>query len=80
MQIQVDIGFEELLKAVERLPEDQRLRFKEVLENRKVKRKEKVAKPDESIEAFLLRGPTFSEEQIKAIEATQKALNRWRKK
>lgn len=80
MQFQVDIGFEELLKAVENLPEDQRLRFKEVLENKPVKLKEKVTKPEESIEAFLLRGPTFSEEQIKAIEETQKALNRWQKK
>lgn len=34
---------------------------------------------DSSLEDFLLSAPTFSENQIKTIEETRKAIDQWRK-
>ena len=74
MQIQVDIGFEELVKAVEKLPEDQRLRLKEVLEENSAKSRK------ERLRGLLLNGPTLSEDQIQIMEENRKAIRRWRTK
>ncbi|AMR34330.1 hypothetical protein A0256_24190 [Mucilaginibacter sp. PAMC 26640] len=81
MQFQVEIGFDELLERVKKLPKEQILRFKNELDANQIRLTENAIKTDtEDLEAFLLRGPTFSEEQIQIIEETQKAVNKWRKK
>lgn len=81
VQNQLDMDFEELLEAVNNLPTDQFLRFKKELNTRKgTQEKISVEANEEDLETFLLRGPTFSDEQVRVIEETQKAVNRWRVK
>ena len=75
MQIQVDIGFDDLIRLVKKLPKDQLLKFKKELE--------KQATTDmqtQDLESFLMSAPTFSAEQIAIVEQTRKAINEWRKK
>ena len=75
MQIQVDIGFDDLIRIVKKLPKEQLLKFKSELE------KQNVADTQlQDLELFLLSGPTFSEKQLETIEQTRKAINQWRKK
>lgn len=75
MQIQVDIGFEQLVKIAKRLPENQWTRLKEEVEKETI---ESNAAPD--LESLLLSAPTFDENQLNDIEKTRKAINQWRKK
>ncbi len=74
MQIQVDIGFNELLEAVKKLPEDQLLQLKNVLDAKSVKSRK------ERFRELLLNGPTLSEEQIQTIEENRKLISQWRTK
>ena len=74
MQIQVDIGFEELLEIVKNLPEAQLLRLKNELGD-KPKQHTK-----DNFRGLLLNGPTFSNEQIKAMEEAREGINKWRTK
>jgi hypothetical protein len=74
MQIQVDIGFEQLVEIVKGLPEAQLLKLKSEIENKK----SKIAKDE--LRSFLMAGPVFSETQIEDIAQTRKAINQWRKK
>jgi hypothetical protein len=73
MQIQVDIGFDELVGIVKKLPRDQFLKFKNELE----KQDEKNTDP-QSLESFLMKAPTFSDKQIEDIAQARKAINKWR--
>jgi hypothetical protein len=74
MQIQVDIGFKDLLEIVKKLPKDQLLQLKKELEEKPVKTKR------EHFRDLLINGPTLSDEQIKTMEETRKAINKWRTK
>lgn len=75
MQIQVDIGFEQLVKIAKMLPENQWTKLKEEVE------KESTDFKDSSdLEALLLSAPTFDENQLNEIAKTRKAINQWRKK
>ena len=74
MQVQVDIGFEQLVKIAKKLPKPQWQKLKVEVENdRQLKNK------DDDLEAFLLNGPTFSKEELVVIEDNRKAINKWRK-
>jgi len=77
MQVQVDIGFDSLVKIVKQLPKDQLLKFKEELE--KESKKEGNIK-SKDLRSFLLDAPVFTEEQIATIEQTRKEINKWRTK
>ncbi len=72
MQVQVDIGSEELLKIVKTLPSGQLKQLKAEIE--------KEAKSDKSVdlEALLLNGPTATKNQLKTIAKNRKAINQWR--
>lgn len=72
MQIQVDIGFEELLKLVKALPSGQLKRLKAEIEQ--------TISPDkfEGLESLLLNGPVASKKQLEIIEDNRKAINQWR--
>ncbi|WP_159474702.1 hypothetical protein [Dyadobacter sp. 3J3] len=75
MQIQVDIGFDQLVKIAKRLPENQWTKLKEEVE--------KVAidfNDSTDLEALLLSAPTFEKNQLNEIKKTRKAINQWRKK
>ena len=75
MQVQVNIGFDQLLKIVKELPV---ARLKQLqLEI------EKGVQQDKSLldlEALLLNGPTASKRQLQIIAQNREAINQWRSK
>ena len=71
MQIQVDIGFDDLIRMVKRLPKDQLLKLKKELEKQAA-----INTQAQNLESFLMSAPTFSAEQLETIEQTRKAINR----
>ena len=75
MQIQVDIGFDDLIRIVKELPKEQLLKFKKELEKQNTNDTQL-----QDLESFLLTAPTFSDKQLEEIEQTRKAINQWRKK
>lgn len=75
MQVQVDIGFEQLVSIVKKLPARQWAKLKSEIE-----RTNKSIPENQDLEAFLLQAPTFSQKQLDTIGETRKAINQWRKK
>jgi len=73
MQVQVDIGFDQLVKIAKKLPENQWKKLKNEVEQEKPAEKKNF-----DMEAFLLAGPTLNEEQIDVIKNNRKAINKWR--
>lgn len=74
MQLQIDIGFDQLLKAVRTLPAGQLKLLKSEIE-----KKTKAENTVSNLETLLLNGPTATEKQIEAIENNRKSINKWRK-
>lgn len=74
MQVQVDIGFDQLLRIVRALPSGQLRQLKAEIE--------KEVKSDKSVdlEALLLNGPTATKKQLDTIAKNRKAINQWRTK
>ena len=74
MQVQLDIGFDQLLKIVRKLPYGQLKQLKAEIE--------KEAKTSKSVdlEALLLSGPTATHKQLENILNNRKAINQWRTK
>ena len=74
MQVQLDIGFDQLLKIVKKLPSGQLKQLKLEIE--------KESKGDKSIdlETLLLNGPTATKKQLETIAKNRKAINQWRTK
>ncbi len=75
MQIQADIGFDELVGIVKKLPRRQFLKLKRELE-----KGDKRDTDTQSLESFLLKAPTFSDDQLENIAQARKAINKWRTK
>lgn len=75
MQVQLDIGFEQLVSIVKKLPARQWAKLKSEIE-----RSVKDSPKNQDLEAFLLEAPTFSQKQLDTIAETRKAINQWRKK
>ncbi|GGH39527.1 hypothetical protein GCM10007423_34010 [Dyadobacter endophyticus] len=73
MHTQKDIQFDHLISQVKRLSDVQRKILKAELDRLEAN------SDDNSLEEFLLSAPTFSENQIKTIEETRKAIDQWRK-
>ena len=74
MQVQVDIGFEQLVTIAKKLPKTQWQKLKSAVES------DTQISTSDDLEAFLLNGPTFSEDQLKVIDDNRKAINKWRTK
>ena len=74
MQVQVDISFDQLLRAVKSLPAGQLKQLKAEIE----KKAQEMSPSD--LESLLLNGPTATEEELQTIENNRKAINQWRKK
>jgi hypothetical protein len=74
MQVQLDIGFDQLLKIVKSLPSGQLKQLKAEIE--------KEAKSDKSVdlETLLFNGPTATKKQLDTIARNRKAINQWRTK
>ena len=74
MQVQVDIGFEQLVSIAKKLPEIQWQALKGEVE----KDNDQLKINADDLEAFLLNGPTYSKKQLDVIEENRKAINKWR--
>ena len=75
MQVQVDIGFEQLLKIVKMLPAGQLKQLKAEIE-----KEVEVDKPKTDLETLLLNGPVATKKQLEVIENNRKAINQLRTK
>ena len=74
MRVQVDIGFDQLLKIVKTLPAGQLKQLKAELE-KEVKEEKSV-----DLETLLLNGPVATKKQLETIAKNRKAINQWRTK
>ena len=74
MQVQVDIGFEQLVSIAKKLPRAQWQMLKS-----KVDKNEKATSKSD-LETLLLNGPTLSEEELAVIQKNTRAINQWRTK
>ena len=74
MQVQVDIGFEQLLKLVKSLPSGQLKQLKAEIE------KETRSGSSIDLEALLLSGPVAIKKQLLTIEKNRNEINQWRTK
>jgi hypothetical protein len=74
MRVQVDIGFDQLLKIVKTLPADKLRQLKAEIE-KEVKEEKTV-----DLESLLLNGPTATKKQLETIAKNRKAINQWRTK
>jgi hypothetical protein len=74
MQVQVEIGFDQLLKIVKTLPSGQLKQLKAEIE--KEAKNEKFV----DLETLLLNGPTATKKQLDTIATNRKAINQWRTK
>lgn len=72
MQVQINIGFEQLLAIVKELPHRQLKRLKSVIDNKA------AIPPSINLEALLLNGPVATEEQLDTLINNRKAINQWR--
>ena len=75
MQLQVEIGFDQLVQLAKRLPESLWTKLKQEVEEQNTTPNTPVS----DLEAFLLTAPTFSQKQVDEITKTRKAINQWRK-
>jgi hypothetical protein len=75
MQVQVDIGFDQLVTLVKNLPAKQWAKLKSEIEQ-----DGKESAKTKGLEAFLLKAPTFSKKQLKTISETRNTINQWRTK
>ncbi|RYE50425.1 MAG: hypothetical protein EOP48_19795 [Sphingobacteriales bacterium] len=74
MRVQVDIGFDQLLKIVKTLPPGQLKQLKAEIE------KEFKSDNQVDLEELLLNGPTATKKQLDTIVKNRKAINQWRTK
>lgn len=75
MQVQLDIGFDQLVHLVKNLTPTQWNQLKSEVEKNTSADKEK-----QDMELFLLGAPTFNPDQLKAVEEARKSINQWRQK
>ena len=75
MQVQVEIGFEQLVNLAKQLPVTQWKKLKTEVE----KQAEQVDTTSD-LEQFLLSAPTFNKKQLDEIAKTRKAISQWRTK
>lgn len=75
MQVQVDIGFDQILRIVKKLPAGQLRQLKAQIEKGVSEEKSKI-----DLLTLLLNGPTATKKQLKTIADNRKAINQWRTK
>lgn len=75
MQVQIDIGFEQLVQIAKKLPLKQWAKLKD-----EVEKDTETTNADIDMVAFLMSAPTFTEDQLDEIEKTRKSIGQWRKK
>ncbi|MCO5241748.1 MAG: hypothetical protein M9904_17015 [Chitinophagaceae bacterium] len=75
MQLQVDIGFDQLVQLAKKLPGNQWAKLKQ-----EVDKQHATDRSVSELECFLLNAPTFSKKQLDEVAKTRKAINQWRTK
>ena len=75
MQVKVDIGFDQLLIIVKRLPIGQLRKLKAEIDKGDKQKKSII-----DLETLLLNGPTATKKQLNVIVNNRQALNQWRTK
>ena len=75
MELKVEIGFDELLHAIQQLPESQRAILQDELS-----KKEQPKTNTTDFQKFLLNGPVMSDEEYENFKETRKRFNQWRTK
>jgi len=75
MQVQPEIGFDQLVQLAKQLPSKQWARLK-----REVEKEQSKANAVSNLEKFLLTAPTFTKKQLADIARTRKAISQWRTK
>ena len=75
MEVQVDIGFAQLVKLIKGMPQKQWLKLKKEVEEKSL-----AEQGREDYKDLLLNGPVFSTEQLETLENTRNAINEWRTK
>ena len=73
MQAQVEIGFDQLVQLVKKLPQTQWAKLKKEIETTIPINTER-----EDFRSFLLNGPTFSKKQMDLISETRKKIDEWK--
>jgi hypothetical protein len=73
MQVQIDIGFSQLMKIVRALPPTQLKQLRVAIDEEIL-----AERPATNLEALLLSGPVATEEELAIIENNRKAINQWR--
>ncbi len=73
MHVQLDIGFDQLVKMLKALSPDQLLKIKQEIESSSKKKTSRS-----KFEKLLLNGPVASKKDLKNIEDNIKAVNLWR--
>lgn len=73
MQVQVNIGFDQLLKMVKELPAAKLKQLKAEIE-----KGIESESPLSDLESLLLNGPVATQEELETIEQNRKAINAWR--
>jgi hypothetical protein len=77
MEMKVQVPFRQLLTLVKRLTPAQRARLRQELVDKNPVQKDKGK--DEFI-GYLLKGPVYSDKEIKVIEENRKSIAAWRTK
>jgi hypothetical protein len=75
MQVQVDIGFEQLVQIVKKLPATRLSKLRA-----KIEKEFKDEQPKADLETLLLNGSTATKKQLETIAKNRKADNQWRTK
>ncbi len=75
MELQVNIGFDQLVQLAKKLPGNQWAKLKQ-----EVDKQHAPDRPVSELENFLLNAPTFSKKQLDEVAKTRKAINQWRTK
>ncbi len=74
MNIQVDIDFEQLLQAVQRMPAKQLERLRKAIDQQRFRAGQ------QNLETLLLAGPTATGKQLDVIAKNRKDFEQWRGK
>ena len=78
MEITVDIGYEQLLSAIKKLPAAKVKQLRSVLDDNLIQ--EKAAEQLSDFQSFLLHAPVMSAEQYENHLSDRKRFNSWRTK
>ncbi|TAM97304.1 MAG: hypothetical protein EPN39_11635 [Chitinophagaceae bacterium] len=73
MEVQVNIGFEQLVKIVKMLP---KRRLNQLLAE--IEREKATEKSASHLEELLLKGPVATKKQLETIANNRNSINQWR--